>query len=74
MTVIEGADYFIRLIELPGSVGGFITPNEDGTISMYLNTNHDKEAQLDTYTHEYEHIINDDLYGDKDIRDIENRR
>lgn len=71
MIVIEDADYFIRLLPLPGSVGGFLLPNDDSTYSMYLNENHDPETKIDDYIHELEHILDDDLYGDRDIRDVE---
>ena len=73
MTIIEDADYFVRLIKLPGAVGGILTMNDDATFSMYLNEDHDPETRLDDYLHEFEHILNDDLYGDKDIREIERR-
>jgi len=73
VTIIEDCDYFIRLIPLPGSVGGMVTPNNDGTVMMYLNEAHSGELLIDDYMHEYEHIENDDLYGDKSIRLIEKR-
>lgn len=68
---IENADFFLHFIKLPSTVGGILTPNDDGTFSMYINQDHDREKQIDDYIHEFEHIINDDLYGDKDIRVIE---
>ena len=73
MTILENCDYFIRLIHLPGSVGGIVTPNNDGTYMMYLNEDHSGDLLIDDYMHEYEHIQNDDLYGEKDIRLIEKR-
>lgn len=71
MTILENCDYFVRLVKLPGSVGGVLTPNSDGTYSMYLNSEHTGDMLLEDYLHELEHIENDDLYGDKDIREIE---
>lgn len=71
MTILENCDYFVRLVNLPGSVGGVLTPNNDGTYSMYLNASHSGDMLLEDYLHELEHIENDDLYGDKDIREIE---
>lgn len=73
MTILENCDYFIRLIHLPGSVGGIVTPNNDGTYMMYLNEDHSGEELLDDYMHEYLHIENGDLDGDKNIRTIEKR-
>jgi len=72
--VIEGCDYFIRYLSLPGSIGGFIMPNNDGTYSMYLNIDHSPEMQMEDYIHEFQHILYDDLYDNKDIRDIEGLR
>ena len=71
--IIENADYTIRLIDLPGSVGAAITTNHDGTYNVYLNARFatDRDRQIDDYIHEWEHMENDDLFGDKDIRGIE---
>jgi len=71
MTYLEGADYFVRVVDLPYGVGAQTVPNDDGTFSVYLNgrTSHDK--QIDDYCHEYEHIEDDDFYNDKPIEEIE---
>ena len=71
MTIIENADYFIRLLKLPGSVGGIVTPNDDGTFSMYLNADHSGDMLLDDYIHELLHIARDDFYTGKPISEIE---
>lgn len=68
---IEDCDYFIRIVRFPVPVPGFVTINSDGTYSMYLNAELFFEQRLDAYEHELWHIISDDLYGDKDIRNIE---
>ena len=68
---LENADYFIYIIRLPDCVRGAIRLNSDGTYSMYINPDYDREAQIDTSTHELWHILRDDLYGDKDIAEIE---
>ena len=73
MTIIENADYFIRLIPLPGSVGGIITPNNDSTFMMYLNEKHMGEQRLDDYIHEFLHILNNDLYSEESVAEIEKR-
>ena len=74
MTILENCDYYIRLIPLPGSVGGVLTPNDDGSYSMYLNDKHSGEMLLDDYMHEYEHILNCDFDAGKRIREIERER
>ncbi len=73
--LIENADYFVRLIDLPGSVGGACNPNEDGTFNIYLNSNFstDRDRMVADFLHEWEHLENDDLFGDKEIAAVENR-
>ena len=72
--MIEGADYFVRVIDFPKDVNrvGFVLLNSDGTYSVYLNARASAYAQKKAMRHEYRHMANDDLYGDKDIRTIEN--
>lgn len=70
-TILEDADYFVRVVEFPVPVGEMVTLNEDGTYNMYLNSAYMGEERLDHYIHGYEHILNDDMYGDRDILEIE---
>ena len=70
---IEGADFFVHIIPFPVPIGGFVTPNDDGTYSMYLNANQDEEHLWESYWHEYEHIAYDDFYTDLPIEVIEGR-
>lgn len=72
MKYMEGADYFVRVIPFPvGRVGGMVTPNDDGTYSVYINANLNRERQLEAYEHEVRHIVNGDFYNEKTIREIE---
>lgn len=68
---IENYDYFIRYLDLPPGIHDLVRLNSDGTFSMYLNPSYDFYTQLDDYVHELWHIIHDDHYGEKNIRDIE---
>lgn len=68
---IEDADYFIKVIPFPLPVPAFVHLNSDGTYTVFLNANMDFEHQLDGMEHEIWHILHDDLYGDKDIRTVE---
>ena len=72
--MIEGADYFVRVINFPKGVNrvGFVLLNSDGTYSVYINSRASAYAQKKAMRHEYCHMENDDMYGDKDIRKIEN--
>ena len=72
---IEGRDYFIRVLPFGVSIPAFIRLNPDGyTYTLYLNAEYDFEHWLNSYEHEMMHMIRDDLYGEKDIRDIEHLR
>lgn len=72
--MIEGADYFVRIVNFPKGVNrvGFVLLNSDGTYSVYLNARASAYAQKKAMRHEFAHMANDDMYGDKDIRKIEN--
>ena len=72
--MIEGADYFVRVVEFPKGVNriGFVLLNPDGTYSIYLNARASHAQKKKAMRHEMRHMANDDLYGDKDIRTIEN--
>ena len=71
--LIEGADYFVRLVPFPADakIHGMVLLNDDGTFSVYLDSKSPSERRKRTMRHEYCHMANDDLYGDKDIRQIE---
>ena len=71
--MIEGADYFVRVIDFPKGINraGFVLLNSDGTYSVYLNARASAYAQKKAMRHEYRHMADDDMYGDKDIRSIE---
>lgn len=71
--LIEGSDYFVRLVAFPIGVGtnGLVLLNDDGTYSIYLNARASRDAQRQAMKHEINHIINGDLHGSTDICDIE---
>ena len=70
--MIEGVDYYIRVVPFPSwSVGGMVMPNDDGTFSVYLNARLSLERQRQALKHELEHISNGDFYNDRPIESIE---
>lgn len=71
--MIENADYFVRVIDFPRGVNriGFVLLNDDGTYSVYINAKASRYAQKKAMRHEYNHMARDDMYGDKDICNIE---
>lgn len=68
---IEGADYWIRLMELPPGIFAFVHANGDGTYLIYLDPRRDFWHQLDDWEHEIWHILHDDFYNDQPIEAIE---
>lgn len=71
MRLIEGADYFVRVIDLPVQIGGMVTPNDDGTYSVYLNARNTAARMAMSFDHEVGHIENDDFYNGKNIGEVE---
>ena len=70
--LIEGVDYFVRLVDFPNcKCNGAVALNDDGTYSVYINAKASDEQKKRAMRHEYNHMANDDFYGDKDIRSIE---
>lgn len=68
---IDGVDFFVRLIDLPHSVGGFVKPNSDGTYSVYLNSRLSHHANLLSYDHEKKHIEHNDFHRCADVQKME---
>ena len=69
---MEDRDYFVRVLPFGVPIPAFIRLNPDGiTYTLYLNSEYDFEHWLDGYEHEVMHIANDDMFGDKDIHEIE---
>lgn len=68
---IEGADVFVRVVDLPLGIGGMVTPNDDGTFSVYLNARNSRAKQEKSYRHELGHIERDDLYNGRPIEEQE---
>ena len=70
--MIEGADYYVRVVPFPISkVGGMVMPNDDGTYSVYLNARVDSIHQRRAGEHELDHIVNGDFYNNRPITEVE---
>lgn len=77
MSLIPGVDYRVLWVAFPpdnGTEGGCVILNEDGTFTILMDKNLlcDMRKAKKTYRHEIDHILNDDFYNGKPIRDIEN--
>ena len=64
-------DFIVRLISLPPTVKGFVSINEDGFYSIYINDSLSAEEQKETFRHEMGHIECDHFYSGKPIDIIE---
>lgn len=73
MILIEGADYFVRIVDLPDHVNGIVSPNFDGTYNVYLRSDRFLPDLINDYTHEYSHMLYDDFYNDLPIEEVEGR-
>lgn len=70
--LLENADYFVRLVPFPpGAIDGCVTPNDDGTFSVYLDSNVSHEQQLKALDHELNHIKLDHFYEEKPPEQME---
>ena len=69
---IEGADYWIVYQVLPPKIYAFVHSNGDGTYTIVLDPRRDFLSQLDDWSHEIWHIINDDFYNGMPIQKVEN--
>lgn len=71
--MIEGVDYFVRLIAFPRGAHchAMVLLNDDGTYSVYLDSRMSADARKRAMRHEYNHMARNDMYGDRNIVDIE---
>lgn len=67
---VQGVDYFVYFMPMHGSIGGFVTPNPDGTFSVYLNSRLSRERNAKSLEHEINHIVADD-FSKTDVVEIE---
>lgn len=55
--LIENVDYFVHLVPFPpGPADGMVTKNDDGTYTIYLNSNVGEEQRRKALEHEMNHI------------------
>lgn len=64
-------DHIVRIVNLPWGVHGCVTPNDDGTFSIYLNARDTHERNIKAYWHEVGHIVRDDFYNGLPIEEVE---
>lgn len=64
-------DYNVQLISFPsGKIHEAVTPNEDGTVTIFLDKNATTESQRQRFWHVMRHLEGNDFEKD-DVQDIE---
>jgi hypothetical protein len=71
--MISRDEYAVRLLDLPESVGGFVTESPDGFLNIYINARHGWHGQRRSFRHELRHAEEDDLHSDEPLAVIEAR-
>lgn len=67
----HNVDYQIQLISFPsGKVHEAVTPNEDGSYTIFIDCSLSKEEQQAKFLHAMEHILGDD-FSTEDIQKLE---
>ena len=60
-------------MDSPDGSNGFVVYDDDDFANVYVNARLNKAGQHKAADHEMEHIINDDIHNDDDIKTIEAR-
>lgn len=60
----------VYIIDMPCTTNEFVTLNEDGTYSLFLNARCSYEEQCKSYKHALRHIRNND-FAKSDVQEIE---
>lgn len=71
--MIDRDEYAVRVMDLPVSVGGFVTESPDGFLNIYINARHSWHGQRRSFRHELRHAEEDDLHSDEPLAIIEAR-
>lgn len=71
--MIDRDEYTVRMMDLPHSVGGFITESPDGFANIYINARYGYNGQHYAFCHELNHAENDDLHSAEPLEVIEAR-
>ena len=71
--MIDRDEYAVRVMDMPVSVGGFVTEAPDGFLNIYINARHTSTKQRRSFRHELTHGENDDLHSQEPLAVIEAR-
>ena len=66
MAYLEGADYWVRLVEFPNMASPSVAvSNGDGTFTIYVNSLFSAEKRAEGLRHELAHLSGDHFYRDE---------
>lgn len=63
-------EYHVELIAFPPGVHEAVTPNEDGSVTIFLDKNSTRESQYERFLHVMRHLQNDD-FSRTNVQEIE---
>lgn len=73
MVILIDVDYNVQLIGFPTTkVHEALTPNEDGSVTIFIDKNITFEAQKERFLHAIKHIRENDFNND-DVQKIETK-
>lgn len=68
----ENVDYFVRIVNFPNwSSAICVTPNDDGTYSVYANARYSREQIKKRLPHELAHMAMNHFHDERRIEIIE---
>ena len=70
MTLIEGRDVFVHIVDLCGKVSEAVTENEDGTYTIFIDAQLSPAGQRERYLHAMRHLRSND-FEKADVQTIE---
>ncbi len=66
----EGIDYNLQFIKFPNKIYEVVTPNEDGSYTIFIDNRLDEERRRQAFLHAINHIKSGDFYR-KNVQSIE---
>ena len=71
MVILTDDEYRVYLVKLPATIHGAVRLDQDGFPSIYINDDLSPKAKKDAFVHEMRHIMEDDMYNDRPIEEVE---
>lgn len=69
--MLYDGEYSVCLVPFPGDIKAAVRVDCDGYPTIYINQNLSPEARKNAFLHEMRHILHNDFYNNKTIREAE---